>query len=807
MGAVLFMKTIISMLFCVVFLASAGQLSVTVPFDDTDLSITREGMYTAVTMPGLPGMFTAGVPALPVMPVKIALPTGCSATVIKVTSENWETVSGRYEVQPSSGCVPISAGVSHVQALPDQNIYSRDSYFPSLSAQLASSSVYWGIPIAYVNVHPVRWNPTTKTLQVLKSLTLNVQYSEDESVRLVSRRTQASEDMSMDIAGRLVLNPDGVSASGASIVAPNELTYGQYVIITHPDYLSQAQELANWKTAKGIPTGVYTTTWIESQYSCADLQQEMRAFLTDCRNDGTDYVLIFGDDDKVPCRDAIFIGDASFTEQGPSDLYFADINDTAPGADLWNSNGNSIWGEVPYPYQMPQPAGYDQVDYHPDLWVGRASVNTSSEADIFVNKVFLYEGVQSVDYFETAPRELRIGYTTGILWSSPFISGSADAESISTFVPSAAWEEEKLYEEYGTNSYQLTIDMINAGPQHVFHASHGAETFMYTSYGSNYTVAHIMAQTNIQSGGLPAIWQSISCLIGALDYATDCCGDAWLNSPNGGGFGNFNSRYGFGNFAGPCTGPSEMLCIRFYQDHWQNDIYNLGIAHGTSMDYYSPPDSVYMDWCLKEYNLFGDPELPMWTEPATALSVSHVSSISGTTPVSFTVTSGGNPVENARVCIQKGDWKTGETYLVGYTNASGQVSLYATPSTTGTMSATVWARNHTPYMGTITVTGVGTEETTSPLATTRLNPVSPNPAVESATLSFSIAVPSVVSLEVYDLGGRKVTTLVNQEMQAGIHSIVWDITDASGRTVPAGVYHVRLSTAGFSEVSSVMVLR
>ncbi|MCK7478643.1 MAG: hypothetical protein M0C28_15640 [Candidatus Moduliflexus flocculans] len=30
---------------------------------------------------------------------------------------------------------------------------------------------------------------------------------------------------------------------------------------------------------------------------------------------------------------------------------------------------------------------------------------------------------------------------------------------------------------------------------------------------SNYAVAHIMAQTNLQTGGLPALWQSISCLI------------------------------------------------------------------------------------------------------------------------------------------------------------------------------------------------------------------------------------------------------------------------------------------------------
>lgn len=754
----------------------------------------------------MPSILTVGAPALPVMPVKIALPTGCRATSVDVASVSWETLPGVYDVQPSSGCVPISSDIQHVQALPDPHIYSRDAWFPQAPVQLASSSVYWGIPIAYVNVNPVRWNPAGRTLEVLSSLQLDVSYTEDEAVRLISRRTENSELAAMDIMRRLVVNPEGVSGSGAILVAPKDLAWGQYVIITHPDYVNQAQELADWKTAKGIPASVYTTTWVQSQYSTADLQQDMRAFLTDCRDDGTDYVLIFGDDDKVGCRDAKLVGSSSYSTIAPSDLYFVDINDTAPGYDLWNSNGNSIWGEVPYPYQSPQPAGYDQVDYHPDLWVGRASVNSSSEADIFIEKVFIYEGIQSVDYFETAPRELRIGYSTGILWYSPYIPGSADAESISTFIPSAGWEQEKLYESAGTNSYQNTINMINAGPHHVFHASHGSETYMWTSQNSNYTTSHIMAQTNIQNGGLPAIWQSISCLIGHLD-GYECCGDAWLNAPNGGGFGNFNSREGWGNFAGPCTGPSEMLCIRFYQDHWENDIYNLGIAHGTSMDFYSPPDSIYSDWCLKEYNLFGDPELPMWTEAAADLSVTHTSSISEVQPVTFTVASGGSPLANARVCIQKGNWKTGEIYLVGYTDGSGQAVLYADPSTTGEIAVTVWARNHYAYQGSIAVTGTAVEDVCAPVSIYAFNPVSPNPAVESAAISFSLAETSPVTIEVYDLGGRRVTTLLNQEMQTGSHSLVWNLTDSRGRTVPSGFYHVRMVTPDRTEVNQMMVLR
>lgn len=801
------MRSVLGILLLVTTAVMAGEFTVTVPFDQDAVRITREGMYDAVSVPGLPTVFTEGAPWLPLMPVKIAMPTGCIATGIEVTNADYTTLPGAFDIQPANAPVPISVPMDHSQAMPDPRFYDRDTAFPAREAVLTSSSVYWGIPMAYVTVHPVRWNPADRTLQVLNELTIRVAYREDPSVSLITRRTGASEAMAMEIASRLVVNPEMVSPSGATLVEPRDLTYGQYVIVASPDFESEAQQLADWKTAKGIPAKVYTTTWIESQYSLANLQQEIRAFLTDCRDQGTDYVLIFGDDDKVACRQTQFVGSAGYTEIGPSDLYFVDINDTTPGADLWNSNGNTIWGEVPYPYQSPQPAGYDQVDYHPDLWVGRASVSTAAEAQTFLNKVFLYEGIGRTDYFETGPRELRIGYSTGILWYSPYIPGSASAESISTFLPSAEWEEEKLYESNGTNNATNTINMINSGPHHVYHASHGSQNYMWTSQNSNYTVAHIMAQTNIQSGGLPALWQSISCLIGAIDYGSDCCGDAWVASPNGGGFGCFNSRYGFGNFAGPCTGPSEMLCIRFYQDHWDNDIYIFGIAHGTSMDFYCPPDSTYMDWCLKEYNLFGDPELPIWTAVPAELTVTHPASVNQAGVVTVTVSQGGSPVANARVCLQKGDWQTGEVYGVQYTDASGTAEVYVNPATTGTIAVTVWARNELPYQGTIAVTGTALEHTASPALFTGITAATPNPARESVSLGYSLAQAGPVTLEVFDLAGRSVVTLLNGETGSGIHNLIWNLRDSGNRPVPAGFYVARFTGGGTTATTRFMVVR
>ena len=86
------------------------------------------------------------------------------------------------------------------------------------------------------------------------------------------------------------------------------------------------------------------------------------------------------------------------------------------------------------------------------------------------------------------------------------------------YLPSG-WEELGCYESTGNNSSSITVAMINDGPHHIFHGSHGSQTDMYTSYGSSYTVSQIMNQTNISSGNLPAIWNSFACLIGNMDVS------------------------------------------------------------------------------------------------------------------------------------------------------------------------------------------------------------------------------------------------------------------------------------------------
>jgi hypothetical protein len=67
----------------------------------------------------------------------------------------------------------------------------------------------------------------------------------------------------------------------------------------------------------------------------------------------------------------------------------------------------------------------------------------------------------------------------------------------------------------------------------------------------------------------------------------------------------------------------------------------------------------------------------------------------------------------------------------------------------------------------------------------------PNPFNPSTTISFDLPSNGFVSLKIYDLLGREITTLINQELSSGKHRINFD-----GKTLTSGVYLYTLQFNG-----------
>ena len=83
----------------------------------------------------------------------------------------------------------------------------------------------------------------------------------------------------------------------------------------------------------------------------------------------------------------------------------------------------------------------------------------------------------------------------------------------------------------------------------------------------------------------------------------------------------------------------------------------------------------------------------------------------------------------------------------------------------------------------------------------------PNPASGATTLGFALPRAGRVELAIYDASGRRVRLLASGEHAAGEHVLAWDLRDEAGRPVGAGLYFVRLESAGSTLTRRLATLR
>ena len=88
-----------------------------------------------------------------------------------------------------------------------------------------------------------------------------------------------------------------------------------------------------------------------------------------------------------------------------------------------------------------------------------------------------------------------------------------------------------------------------------------------------------------------------------------------------------------------------------------------------------------------------------------------------------------------------------------------------------------------------------------------LAPAMPNPVWGSTRITYGLASDSRVALEIYDVTGRRVRTLLDATHPAGEYTASWDGADDSGRRVAAGVYLYRLRADGFVSTRRLVVIR
>jgi len=735
--------------------AWAARIEVPIEFSPEDLRIDAFRGYDRIEFAGGGSLAEIGAPALPAVQVRVALPEGAVLSGLSVRVESVEAVPGRFTVWPAQPPLAMSAPRPETFVPPDAALYASAAPYPSEAAVYLRHADLGGQGMAILELRPVRYRPAAGALEVLTRLTLEIETAaggECGDYLPPGASPRQREELEARVRA-LVVNPEAVELRAAAGAASRaELPAGayDYVIISSSDLAPSLQDLADWKTKKGVPAKIVTTTWVYSLYSGAN-PARIRAFVADAHQQwGATYFLLGGDVNKVPTHEWPSPIDPYFVT---NDTYYADYDD----------------------------------DWLVEVHVGRATGSYGLYMDIFTSKVLTYEknppltdyamqaGLFGFDLDANTPCEVCKDFIEDNYWPS-------------------GWDITHVYDSQPTDHKQAIIDLIQSGVHLVNHMDHCSVTLIGAGSGHDAWISTVEtdAFTNTQD---QTIWYSTGCKAGAFDL--NCIAEEFCKNANGGILAYLgNSEFGWYN-PGLCNTLSNLYDRLFFRTLFVFGRTTLGPCFSEHKNRHFPT-SDHERYVFRELTLLGDPELPIWTADPAALAVTHPATV-GEGSTGFTVqvdAQGGGPVSGARVCLMKDD----EIYLVALTGPGGAATFDLSTATLGVMDVTVTAHNFLPVEQTaeIVEAGASAPEPTG----------APSPFRGATAIAFDLPAPAAALLRVFDPAGRAVRTLIDGEpLAAGSHRAAWDGRDEQGRPAAAGVYLYRLEAGGARATRSMILVR
>ncbi|HPS38772.1 MAG TPA: C25 family cysteine peptidase [Candidatus Cloacimonadota bacterium] len=104
-------------------------------------------------------------------------------------------------------------------------------------------------------------------------------------------------------------------------------------------------------------------------------------------------------------------------------------------------------------------------------------------------------------------------------------------------------------------------------------------------------------------------------------------------------------------------------------------------------------------------------------------------------------------------------------------------------------------------------TAVDADDPTGVPLVTKLDGNYPNPFNPETAISYSIKEAGPVRINIYNLKGQLVKTLVNTDQPAGNHRVVWNGSDNNGRGVASGIYLYRMETQSYNKTLKMMLMK
>jgi hypothetical protein len=376
-----------------------------------------------------------------------------------------------------------------------------------------------------------------------------------------------------------------------------------HVVVTARSHVSAFGPLSGWvESGLGMTDTVVAVEDIISAYPGRDTQEKVRSFVSHAYSDwGTTHVLLGGDTDVVPHRLA-YVYRYGRTQNIPCDLYYADLDGN------WDLDGDNVFGELE-----------DSVDLYPEVSVGRATASTAGEAAWFVSRVLAYVADSAASYLD---RVLLSGFD---LHDEPVIRGEYHCEIVDTTrIPDVMRPCLKVYDSHSGNHKSDIIQALDAGRHIWVHADHSSWWSVGAGYKRHGTTISYNEMNALTNGDDYTVGLINGCHAGAFD-SSDCVVEAFVSAPNGGGVAAFaNSRPGL------TIDPDWHRAGSFLQAQYlidaiiNQDSASSLAAHSRLQAFIAPlaDTSPTYRWCQYQYNMFGDPAMPVWVPGLTGVEES-----------------------------------------------------------------------------------------------------------------------------------------------------------------------------------------
>jgi hypothetical protein len=169
--------------------------------------------------------------------------------------------------------------------------------------------------------------------------------------------------------------------------------------------------------------------------------------------------------------------------------------------------------------------------------------------------------------------------------------------------------------------------------------------------------------------------------------------------------------------------------------------------------------------------------------------------------------------ENSQFMLQGDDEQSVPTLnFIINVGSTFEFDVVFMPQETGNFSSQIAISSDDPEnpLYNVLVAGVGqptSNEDNNLSYVTALSGNYPNPFNPETNINFSVKEKGNVKIEVFNILGKKIDTIVNEEITAGNHTVVWKGKDHRGNSVSSGIYFYRMTSGNYSSTHKMILMK